>query len=139
MFLTSAIQFILSDICYITKYWNSDRFKILTVGVCCMCEVSLKESCKLHGSSVQELYAFCSTLIKEVRFAGNMNSMKSEFKKFRNKMCTWYLVLPLPTPSNLTWLMNAPYIESLFVNPNSQIAASKYTFILEVLNPEVRT
>ena len=121
MFLTSDIPLIFSDFCYITKYWNSDRFKLLALGICFICKVSLNDSCKSHGSSsVKGLYALCSTLIKEVRVAGNMNSTELKFKKLYKKIymisCftppspTWSTMifsLLLPTPSNLTWLMDA--------------------------------
>ena len=80
-FVTSAIRSIFSDFCYIIKFWNSNRFKLLAFSVCCMCKLSLKDSCKLHGSSVQGLYALCYMLIRRVRVAGNMNSTEWMFKK----------------------------------------------------------
>ena len=84
-FLTSAIELVFSDFCYITKYWNSDRIKLSALGVCCMCKTFLKESCKWYGFSVQGLYALCSTVIRTVCVASNMNSTESKLKKFRKK------------------------------------------------------
>ena len=94
MFLTFAIWLIFSDFCCITKYWNYDWFKFLALGVCCMCKVFLKESWKSHGSLVQGLCALCSTLIRWVRMAGNMNSKKSKFKKFPAKNVREILFYP---------------------------------------------
>ena len=85
----------------------------------CMCKVSLRESCKLYGSSVQGLYALWSTLIREVRVAGNMNSTESKFEKFRKKNVHHILFCPalsnvikrdifITSPCPLTWLMDAP-------------------------------
>ena len=72
--------------------------KLSTLGVCCMCEASLKKTCKSHASSVQELCALCSTLIRGVCVAGNMNSTESKFKKLKKKV----YVISCLTPSSPT-------------------------------------
>ena len=49
----------------------------------------------IYFSIWKGLYALCSTVIRKVRIAGNMNSTESKFKKMRKKRCTLYLVLSL--------------------------------------------
>ena len=83
-----------------------------------MCKVSLKESCKSHGAPVQGLYALCSTLIREVRVAGSINSTETKFEKFRKKNIRDILFyLSLPHVINSDIFISPPYpLEPYVIN-----------------------